>query len=64
MALPGDNLEVDLKLYVPLAMEVGNKFALREGGKTVAAGVITSIIPDTEEDIKEEENRNKKKASS
>jgi hypothetical protein len=38
-------------------MEVGNRFALREGGKTVAAGVITEIIPDSKEDFTEEENR-------
>jgi elongation factor Tu len=61
MAMPGDNLDVDLKLFVPLCMDVGNRFALREGGKTVAAGVITEIIPDTDEDVKEEENRLKTK---
>lgn len=61
MAMPGDNLEVDLKLYVPICMDVGNRFALREGGKTVAAGVITEIIPDTDEDVREEENRQKLK---
>ncbi len=57
MAMPGDNLSCEFKLNVPLPIETGNRFALREGGKTVAAGVITEVIPDTEEDIKEEESR-------
>ena len=57
MAMPGDNITVDLKLHVPLPMDKGNRFALREGGKTVAAGVITEVIPDAEEDLKEEEAR-------
>jgi len=61
MAMPGDNLKVTLKLYNPVAMEVGLRFALREGGKTVAAGVITEIIPDSAEDVKEEEERIKLK---
>lgn len=54
MALPGDNLSVDLKLDRPLAVEVGHRFALREGGRTVASGVITEIVPDSEEDMKED----------
>jgi len=48
---------VTLKLFNPVVMEVGNRFALREGGKTVAAGVITEIIADTPEDIAEEVRR-------
>lgn len=48
---------VTLKLFNPVVMEVGNRFALREGGKTVAAGVITEVIPDTAEDIAEEDKR-------
>jgi hypothetical protein len=39
----------------------GDRFALREGGKTVAAGVITKVNPDTEEDSKDDEIRKKKK---
>ena len=57
MAMPGDNIEIDLKLHYPLPITVGQRFALREGGKTVAAGVITSLGTDTEEDFKEEEER-------
>lgn len=55
MAMPGDNLSIDIKLDRPLPMQKGNRFALREGGKTVASGVITEVVPDSEEDIKEEE---------
>jgi len=57
MALPGDNVTVELKLDRPLAMEAGLRFALREGGKTVASGVIAEVIPDSEEDMKEEEKK-------
>ena len=61
MAMPGDNINCHLKLNVPLTIEIGTRFALREGGRTVGAGVITEIIPDTKEDIKEEEDRANKK---
>lgn len=61
MAMPGDNVTLDIKLDLPLAIDVGHRFALREGGKTVASGVITEVIPDTEADIKEEESRVGKK---
>lgn len=54
MAMPGDNLSVKLKLDRPLAIDKGNRFALREGGRTVASGVITEVVPDSEEDMKEE----------
>ena len=54
MAMPGDNLGVDIKLDRPLAVEVGHRFALREGGKTVASGVITEVVPDTQEDMKDD----------
>lgn len=57
MAMPGDNLTVGLKLNYPLPILVGQRFAVREGGKTVAAGVITKLCEDTAEDIKEEEER-------
>jgi len=57
MAMPGDNLAVDLKLHFPLPIVVGQRFALREGGRTVAAGVVTALGTDTKEDITEEEER-------
>ena len=44
MIMPGDNAKVGVKLIVPVAMEEGLRFAIREGGKTVGAGVITKII--------------------
>ena len=55
MGMPGDNLTVHLKLDRPLSMDVGKRFALREGGKTVASGVVAEVVPDTEEDIKSED---------
>jgi len=61
MATPGDNLKLTLKLEFPMSIKKGDRFALRESGKTVAAGVITEILPDTAEDIKEEEERISKK---
>lgn len=65
MAMPGDNFSAKMKLNYPLPIIPGLRFALREGGKTVAAGVITKIMEDTEADIKEEEERaaKSKKAS-
>jgi len=57
MAMPGDNLAVTMKLHYPLPILKGQRFALREGGKTVAAGVITKLLEDTEADVKEEEER-------
>lgn len=57
MAMPGDNLTVGMKLAYPLPVFVGQRFAIREGGKTVAAGVITEILEDSKEDIVEEEKR-------
>ncbi len=57
MAMPGDNLTATLKLNYPIPLSEGLRFALREGGKTVAAGVITSLIDDSAEDIAEEEER-------
>lgn len=53
MAMPGDNLSISLKLDKPLPISQGNRFALREGGRTVASGVITEVVPDGEEDLKE-----------
>jgi elongation factor Tu len=44
MVMPGDNTKMKVKLIVPVALEDGLRFAIREGGKTVGAGVITKII--------------------
>jgi elongation factor Tu len=44
MVMPGDNLEMAVELIAPIAMEQGLRFAIREGGRTVGAGVVTSII--------------------
>ena len=44
MVMPGDNTKMTVKLIVPVALEDGLRFAIREGGKTVGAGVITKII--------------------
>jgi len=44
MVMPGDNLKITAKLIYPVALEQGLKFAIREGGHTVGAGVITKII--------------------
>jgi elongation factor Tu len=43
MVMPGDNIKVDVELVSPIACEVGLRFAIREGGKTVGAGVVTKI---------------------
>jgi elongation factor Tu len=44
MVMPGDNVNVNVKLHVPIAAEKGLHFAIREGGKTVGAGMVTEII--------------------
>ncbi len=44
MVMPGDNTKMKAKLIVPVALEEGSRFAIREGGKTVGAGVISKII--------------------
>ena len=43
MVMPGDNVELGVELITPVALEEGLRFAIREGGKTVGAGVVTSI---------------------
>ncbi len=43
MAMPGDNVEIGVELIQPIAMEKGVRFAIREGGRTVGAGVVTAI---------------------
>jgi len=44
MVMPGDNVNLDVELIAPIAMEEGLRFAIREGGRTVGSGVVTSII--------------------
>jgi elongation factor Tu len=44
MVMPGDNTKMIVKLIVPIAMEEGLRFAVREGGRTVGAGVVTKIL--------------------
>ncbi len=44
MVMPGDNLAVDIALQKPIAMEAGQRFAIREGGRTIGAGRITEVI--------------------
>ncbi|VAX31215.1 Translation elongation factor Tu, partial [hydrothermal vent metagenome] len=44
MVMPGDNVNVEVELITTVAMEEGVRFAIREGGRTVGAGVVTKII--------------------
>ena len=44
MVMPGDNIAMEIELIAPIAMDEGLRFAIREGGRTVGAGVVTSII--------------------
>ena len=44
MVMPGDNIGMDVELITPIAMEDGLRFAIREGGRTVGAGVVTKIL--------------------
>ncbi|MCA9908311.1 MAG: elongation factor Tu, partial [Anaerolineae bacterium] len=44
MVLPGDNVNLEVELITPVALEKGSKFAIREGGLTVGAGIITEIL--------------------
>ena len=43
MIMPGDNAELSVELIAPIAMEKGLRFAIREGGRTVGAGVVAEI---------------------
>jgi elongation factor Tu len=43
MVMPGDNVTVSIELITPVAVEEGLRFAIREGGRTVGAGVVTKI---------------------
>jgi len=42
--MPGDNVEISVKLIQPIAMEKGIRFAIREGGRTIGAGTVSEII--------------------
>ena len=44
MVMPGDNITVEVELITPVALEEQMRFAIREGGKTVGAGVVTKIL--------------------
>jgi elongation factor Tu len=44
MVMPGDNVSIMVNLISPIAMEEGLRFAIREGGRTVGAGVVAKII--------------------
>ena len=44
MVMPGDNVEIEVELIAPIAIEDGTRFAIREGGRTVGAGAVTKII--------------------
>eukprot|EP00359_Climacostomum_virens_P005904 CAMPEP_0204904470 /NCGR_PEP_ID=MMETSP1397-20131031/4880_1 /ASSEMBLY_ACC=CAM_ASM_000891 /TAXON_ID=49980 /ORGANISM="Climacostomum Climacostomum virens, Strain Stock W-24" /LENGTH=409 /DNA_ID=CAMNT_0052073265 /DNA_START=84 /DNA_END=1313 /DNA_ORIENTATION=- len=51
MAVGGDHFKAKCKMQMPLVLEAGQKFAMREGGKTVAAGIISKILPDEPGDM-------------
>ncbi|HEY0710388.1 MAG TPA: elongation factor Tu, partial [Polyangia bacterium] len=44
MVMPGDNVSLQIELLAPIACEEGLRFAIREGGKTVGAGVVSKIL--------------------
>jgi elongation factor Tu len=44
MVMPGDNVSITAELIHPIAMEKGTQFAIREGGRTVGAGVVAEIL--------------------
>ena len=44
MVLPGDNISMDVNLIAPIAMDEGLRFAIREGGRTVGAGVVAKVL--------------------
>ena len=44
MVMPGDRVEMDVELIGPIAMEKELRFAIREGGRTVGAGVVTEVV--------------------
>ena len=44
MVMPGDNISMEVNLIAPIAMDEGLRFAIREGGRTVGAGVVAKVI--------------------
>jgi elongation factor Tu len=44
MVMPGDNISMDVNLIAPIAMDEGLRFAIREGGRTVGAGVVAKVL--------------------
>ena len=44
MVMPGDNIEMNISLITPIAIEEGLRFAIREGGRTVGSGVVSKIL--------------------
>ncbi|MBN9542545.1 MAG: elongation factor Tu, partial [Alphaproteobacteria bacterium] len=44
MIMPGDNVKITVELIAPIAMDEGLRFAIREGGRTVGAGVVAKIV--------------------
>jgi elongation factor Tu len=52
MVMPGDNVQMTVELITPVAMDKELRFAIREGGRTVGAGVVTEILPDKKVEAK------------
>jgi elongation factor Tu len=44
MVMPGDNVNLEVELITPVAMDKGLRFAIREGGRTVGAGTVTEVL--------------------
>ncbi|MBI2685037.1 MAG: elongation factor Tu, partial [Acidobacteria bacterium] len=44
MVMPGDNVQMEIELITPVAMDKGLRFAIREGGRTVGAGTVAEIV--------------------
>jgi elongation factor Tu len=44
MVMPGDNVQLEVELITPVALEKGLRFAIREGGRTVGAGTVSEIV--------------------
>ena len=44
MVMPGDNIDMEITLITPIALEQGLRFAIREGGRTVGSGVVAKVI--------------------
>jgi elongation factor Tu len=50
MVMPGDNVEIEVRLIYKVALNEGLRFAIREGGRTVGSGQITKLLPDVAEE--------------